>query len=308
MRQLVRFENRGEAETLGAALYVEGIENRIDESREGGFILWVHDEARLEEARGLLKLFEESPFDARFQQARKTADGLKRQEKKKEKKDRKRTQTVDLRQRWQRQRGIGPVTTVMIVISVAAFMMTWELAMNRADILQLFFFDTNSSTQTLIKGYFADIRSGQVWRLISPIFAHSTDATTGIIHILFNMWWLKDLGTAIERRQSSLFFVGLVVVLALVSNTAQYLVEGPFFVGMSGVVYGLFGYVWIRGRFDPASGYGMSGTNVALMLGFFVLCFTGMVGNIANTAHAAGLFLGAAWGYLGSGDLRRRFT
>ena len=46
---------------------------------------------------------------------------------------------------------------------------------------------------------------------------------------------------------------GLVLVIAALSNLGQYFVSGPNFCGISGVVYGLFGYIWMKGRFDPAS-------------------------------------------------------
>jgi GlpG protein len=34
------------------------------------------------------------------------------------------------------------------------------------------------------------------------------------------------------------------------------------------------------------------------MVIWFFLCFTGLVGNIANTVHAVGFGVGMAWGYL----------
>jgi len=36
------------------------------------------------------------------------------------------------------------------------------------------------------------------------------------------------------------------------------------------------------------------------MLVWLVLCYTGLVGRVANTAHLAGLLLGMAGGYLSS--------
>jgi membrane associated rhomboid family serine protease len=44
------------------------------------------------------------------------------------------------------------------------------------------------------------------------------------------------------------------------------------------------------------------------MLAWFVIGFTGMLSffaSIANTAHAGGLFVGMAWGFLASGKLSR---
>jgi GlpG protein len=43
---------------------------------------------------------------------------------------------------------------------------------------------------------------------------------------------------------------------------------------------------------------------VFYMIAWFVLCFTGWVGAIANTAHAVGLLIGVAFGI--AGYLKRR--
>jgi GlpG protein len=143
-------------------------------------------------------------------------------------------------------------------------------------------------------GGLPEIRNGQVWRLITPIFIHF-----GPLHLLFNMLWLLDLGTMIERRKSSRLLLALVVVIAATSNFAQYIFgKAPNFGGMSGVVYGLIGYIWMKGRFDAASGLYLHQSTVTMAMVWFFLCLANIIPNVANTAHAAGLGVGVAWGFL----------
>ena len=70
---------------------------------------------------------------------------------------------------------------------------------------------------------------------------------------------------------------------------------------MSGVVYGLLGYIWIQGLRNLGFGYVLHKQTVIMMLGWFILCWTGILGPIANWAHTAGLAIGIAWGYVESG-------
>lgn len=137
-----------------------------------------------------------------------------------------------------------------------------------------------------------DIRKGQVWRLITPIFLHF-----GILHIAFNMMWLWQLGMLLEIRFRSLRFLALVGFVAVVSNVCQAFWSGSTaFGGMSGVVYGLFGFVWLRGKLHPSPEFALTRETVSGMLVWMVVCFTGIVGPIANAAHLMGLVAGAAAG------------
>ena len=146
------------------------------------------------------------------------------------------------------------------------------------------------------------VLSGQVWRLFTPMFIHF-----GLIHLLFNMLWLKDLGSAIERRHGIVKFIAMVLVISALSNLGQYLVAGPSFGGMSGVVFGLLGYIWMRGKFDPSSGFRLPKSIVIMMGIWFIICFVGIIPGIANTAHAVGLGLGMLFGFVSSGRLGKLF-
>jgi GlpG protein len=128
--------------------------------------------------------------------------------------------------------------------------------------------------------------------LFTPAFIHF-----GPLHLVFNLIWLYQLGCMIEARQGTLLFAALVAVTDVGPMLAQYLVSGPGYVGgMSGVVYGLAGYVWMRGKYDRASGLYLDRQSVQWLLVWLVVCFTGAVGHVANTAHVAGLIIGVVWG------------
>jgi GlpG protein len=142
-----------------------------------------------------------------------------------------------------------------------------------------------------------DIVHGEVWRLFTPIFMHF-----GIIHLLFNMWALAFLGSLIEYRRGTLTLALLVLLSAVVSNLGEYLYEAnsfghaQLFGGMSGVVYALFGYIWMKGQNEPEQGMFLHPSTVQTMLFWLVLCMMGFVGNVANAAHVVGVAVGIVCG------------
>ncbi len=77
---------------------------------------------------------------------------------------------------------------------------------------------------------------------------------SSLMHILFNLLWWWYLGGAVEKRIGSGKLVVITVISALLSGFVQHQFSGPWFGGLSGVVYALMGYVWLRGERDPQSG------------------------------------------------------
>jgi GlpG protein len=119
------------------------------------------------------------------------------------------------------------------------------------------------------------------------------------------MLWTRDLGTLLERRHGPIVFTGMVLLFAVLSNVAQFLIADPSFGGMSGVVYGMLGYIWIRGRTDPFYEIHLSQQTTAMMIGWFLIGFAAESLHIANTAHATGLALGMLTGFV-SGTLAKK--
>lgn len=144
----------------------------------------------------------------------------------------------------------------------------------------------------------ATLSSGQWWRLITPIFLHF-----GMMHLVFNSLWIWILGEMIERNQGQVKLVVLILFTALVSNSAQFLINGSSqFGGLSGVVYGYVGYIWLSGKLYPQQGLTLSNSLIIFMLGWMLLGmmdFSRSLGlNMANEAHLGGLLAGLAFALL----------
>ena len=185
------------------------------------------------------------------------------------------------------------LTNAIILIAIAVSIIT---ALGSKDISLLTIASTN--------GGLDQITHGELWRLITPIFLHFS-----IVHIVCNCYAMFFLGGAIELRRGRLFLIALVLVSAAYSNVAQLLVGGNiWFGGLSGVVFALFGYLWIAGHFSPNPNHRLPPRFIKMALISFFICFpVSWLGYpIANTAHAAGLIAGMIWGYVDSQTMSRR--
>jgi GlpG protein len=298
MRLLTTVDSSAAAQTLGDALYADGVATTVKETRDGEFAVWVHDEERMEQARAFLTAFD--PNASRFEDMAKKARAQKRKEAKADEQLRVRTEKVRRQIEARQNMRIGTVTGGLIALCVVVFFLT-GMGEN-IEVVRLFTF---VPLEPVKGGYIAGSASAlveQPWRLVTPMLLHF-----GWLHIFFNMWWLKDLGTAIERVFSARYLLIFVLVVAVFSHSLEYMMSGGrIFGGMSGVVYALFAFIWIRGRLDPSFPYRLPQQLVTFMLIWLVLGFTGWVGHIANWVHSGGLIVGALWGVLSSGWLGRR--
>ena len=281
-------------------LYAQGIDNQIEPERDGRWALWVHAEEQIADAETLLRRYQENPADPQYAAAAAEAHERRLREKKENESARKRVYDAD--KLFPRGiRGVGFLTAILIGISVAVSLVS-GFGENLGSVLWLYISEYVVEGGAVDRlGGLLEVRHGQLWRVFTPMFVHF-----GVIHLFFNMLWLLDLGTMIERRQSTGVLASLVLVISALSNVAQYLLTGPSFGGMSGVVYGLIGYIWLRGKFDPASGLFLHSSTVTMSVVWFFLCLFHVIPNVANTVHTVGFATGIAWGYLSALLSRQR--
>ncbi len=153
------------------------------------------------------------------------------------------------------------------------------------------------------------IWTGQIWRPFTSCLMHGD-----LLHAAFNVYWLVIFGPVLENRFGPYRTLGLIVLLGYVSMMPQFVIgsyrmEGwSMIVGLSGIVYGLFGILFIGRRWQKELNAVCSDQTSVLLLGWFVLCIlmtAGGVMRVANIAHGAGFGFGVLYG-LAIFDVRRR--
>lgn len=264
MFELIRLGRKDVADLLLQVLARDGIQGELRQQEDGWQVLVPGD--KLAEAQQQLERFQSDPIQlnqAAWQTNKPTAEGLS---------------FGGLSQGSQR---FGPVTLLVLVICILIYLSPMVMGATLYDAL---FFPSQLS----------ELASAP-WRLFTPALLHFS-----VMHIAFDMIWWLILGNQIEQKQSGWRLIGLALVIAAVSNMAEYWVipPGARFGGMSGVVYGLLAYVWLQGKLNPSGGLFIQNSIFVFMLGWLVLCWTGLFGPIANMAHLGGLLTGLALGGL----------
>ena len=331
MRAIGEINNEAEALRFGDYLYANGIANDVEPDGDG-WTIWIHDDDIIAKAEKELANFQKDAADSRYTKAGSQATKLRQKEAKENERASKRQ--VDVRTQVFGRVAAPPRLTQAIiafcviihVLSLAGgfeglrnSMMLSEVHIRGKQIalrcphcqvsLGIGIEAAGAKSRcseckkpiTIPKYNLPELRRGEVWRLFGSAFLHSTNRSSGmfIMHILFNMWWFLSLAGMMEQILGKRYMLTFVLLTAFASTFAEYLFNTPFSVGMSGVVYALFGYTWMRSRLEPGSKFFIDPSNAMILMVWFVLCFLGFFGgNIANFAHAGGLASGAAWGWL----------
>jgi len=194
--------------------------------------------------------------------------------------------------RWQPSPRHAPMVLGMILLAVVMVLLT-AMGTNKMAAALMFVDPRHYDWSTLagrLDALSATLAQGQIWRLLTPDFLHFSWS-----HILFNSVMLWFLGSQVEwfdgRGRLLVLFLGT----SIFSNGLQYLVSGPLFGGLSGVVYGILGYCWLsqrrvpRFQFPPAL---VTFSVVWMVIGFTPLTSILGMGQMANEAHLGGFVSG----------------
>lgn len=140
----------------------------------------------------------------------------------------------------------------------------------------------------------------QLWRPFSSTLLHG-----GLIHAVFNLYWLAIFGAVLESWWGTLRFMAFVVLAGVVASMLQFVlpdvgqswsqtaIQGA--VGFSGINYAMFGFLLVA-RHRHGELYAVCDTQTAGMLLAWAalgipMQYFGLL-PIANVAHFSGLAVG----------------
>ena len=314
MREIGQLESEKSAAIFSDYLLARGVRTEIRPDASGvGVSLWVIDENRLAESRSALSEFLANPNDSRFANSARAANEIRKAEVRANKEYARRV--TDAGSVYASGQLLRRTPVVKAVIAICVIVTLWANFGKRmtsdGENLSLKYINLTTPRYDYNDGWVLDdlkpALSTQPWRLVAPMFLHLS-----WLHLFFNMSFMTYYGAMIEREKKSGFLVFLIIFTQILSALSEYAWQVyamndkvVMFGGFSGVGYGLFGFVWMYSEYNNYGYIRMDRQNFQYGLIWLVVCFTGMVGPIANGAHLGGMVAGMLIGII-SGQLDAR--
>ncbi|AOH53004.1 rhomboid family intramembrane serine protease [Peribacillus muralis] len=132
------------------------------------------------------------------------------------------------------------------------------------------------------------INDGQWWRLVTPIFLHST-----FTHLLFNGFSLAIFGPALEKFLGSFKFLLFFLSTGILANIATFLFKPLTYthIGASGAIFGLLGFFLYLVLFNK-NYFTSNERNTVYTLTGIAIIMTFIQPQINVVGHLAGLATG----------------
>jgi len=313
MRHLTTIDGKPSAESFVAFLLTKDISTHVESNTDQSqWDVWIRDEDKLAAAQKEYALFQEDPSHSRYRDAIDHARVIVKEKRQKQMERQKNLQQPVARSGPDLFGGrMPPLTLTLIVLCVIiGFVSEFGLAKRQnwlgyQSLKQLKFVDLELYKQTGDPA--ASLKKGELWRVLTPAFLHGD-----ILHLLLNMLSLASLGRITEKLEGIGKYAIILLLVAIGSHLFQGLMPikwmgSPNFVGISGVVLGLLGYIGIKTTLRPDLGFKLAPQAYIMTAMILVLGFTGGLQDLrmANLAHLGGLATGALVGLAMSGSSRR---
>lgn len=311
MRSLGQIDGRKPTErfvayllTLKIKTHIEGIDEQADR-----WEVWIRNEDQMAIARKELDEFLANPNDARYEAAMKEATRILEAEQRARQAAAKNVRRMETSGGSRLTGGrIPPLTLTLCILAVivsllSGFMTPRENNKWGQTIINELSFVEPSALASSKGDPAASLKRGELWRVITPIFMHGSP-----LHLAMNILLLVSLGRLTERIQGTQKYALFILMLAVFPNLLQglspeWMRGSPNFVGISGVVYGLFGYIWIRSTLHPEMGIVIPMPMVVIFVGMIVLGLAVGITDavpgwrLADLCHLGGLLVGIAVAY-----------
>lgn len=169
-----------------------------------------------------------------------------------------------------------PVVTTIIVLNLVFFLL-----------LTIPVFPNQFIFQSLA-GINLYIAEGEWWRIITPIFMHSSFS-----HLFFNCFSLVILAPSLEVLLRKNRFLFLYLASGIFANIATYIFEPLTYVhvGSSGAIFGLLGFLFFLAIYKKHL-ISSSHAQMIIVVGMIALIFSFTDIRVNITAHLAGMLFG----------------
>jgi len=186
-------------------------------------------------------------------------------------------------------------TTLMIAIAMISVSVLTKFGDDKNDLFWRLTFGPEIADQKV--GAFDP---KDVWRAITPIFLHLS-----VIQFLFYLLMFQEMAGQVEQRLGRAKLIFLVMIFSFVSNMAEgYFGPSRMFGGMAGLVFGLFGFIWMRVLYAPWTGFTMSSSTILLMAAWFFMSLVSHVMPAANWSLSFGFCSGVVLGVFAPAGLK----
>lgn len=183
---------------------------------------------------------------------------------------------------------VDGIVLICIVLYVLALLLDFSsLSLFGGSIFNLLS-PVNESLYKLGMGGRIPMAAGRWWTLITATYLHG-----GILHIGFNMLWLRRIGPLVEELFGASRFWIIYTISGLAGSILTTIMGTPFFVGASGAIFGLLGALIYYGRHRG----GTFGSNIfrqMLIWAGFLFFFGFLSARVDNWGHLGGFLGGLA--------------